>query len=217
MKRHFRLIKKYLFFLVVISCIGYGLVDSPSGTVAASSYSHDLILEGLLRETNDMRDEAKAPILEVNEKLTKAAQAKLEDMFEGQYWSHNSPSGKTPWSFVQDSDYAYVSVGENLAKNYYESSSIVEAWMESPSHREAMLDKGFSHVGFASASGILNGERVHLTVAIYGQPQSLPAVLGAVTRVENRSLVVVLSVGMVSAIWLMVRPKLKSAYRPQLG
>ena len=42
--------------------------------------------------------------------------------------------------------------------------------MNSPSHRENILRKDYSEVGFATANGLLNGEETTIVVQMFGKP-----------------------------------------------
>lgn len=103
-----------------------------------------------------------------NPLLARAAQAKAEDMFSNNYWAHNSPTGITPWSFITAAGYKYVFAGENLARDFNNPRSAVEAWMDSPSHRSNLLDKNFREIGVAVSSGKLTGREGILVVQMFG-------------------------------------------------
>src|SRR3990167_5113991 len=75
----------------------------------------DISIEKLLLLTNIEREKNGLSSLEINEKLSEAASHKANDMFEKDYWAHNSPDGKTPWFFIRGTGYNYVYAGENLA------------------------------------------------------------------------------------------------------
>ena len=125
----------------------------------------------LLAETNNARAQAGLAPLVVNESLNQAAALKAKDMIENNYWSHNSPTGVSPWKWLTDIGYEYRVAGENLAKNYPNAASTVDAWMESPSHRQNILNKEYSEVGFAVTEGSINEQDTTLVVAYYGAPQ----------------------------------------------
>ena len=93
-----------------------------------------------------------------------------EDMFAKNYWAHYGPNGIAPWNFIMDSGYQYEYAGENLAKNFLFSQGVIDAWMDSPTHRANVLRKEYSDVGFAVVNGILNGEETTLVVQIFGKP-----------------------------------------------
>lgn len=133
----------------------------------------------LLSSANDMRRQNGAGDLRISHDLSVAAQAKVQDMIKNQYWSHVSPQGIQPWSWVEQSGYRYKTAGENLAKNFYSAAATTQAWYDSPTHRENLLDPDFIDVGFATAEGVLDGKTVVLTVALYGQPVFAGAVAAA--------------------------------------
>jgi uncharacterized protein YkwD len=132
-------------------------------------YATDIRVEELLRLTNQKRIENGLSPLQLNERLSKAAYEKALDMFNKDYWAHNSPDGITPWRFVLNSGYTYLVAGENLAKNFSYSNEVVEAWMNSPSHRENLLKRDYKDIGFAVVDGKLQGEETTLVVQMFGK------------------------------------------------
>jgi len=122
----------------------------------------------LLTYTNQKRAEQGLGPLTLNPALSAAAAAKAADMYSKNYWAHFAPDGTTPWSFIRNSGYAYVHAGENLAKGFTHSEDVINAWMNSPSHRENMLSSKYNDVGFAIVSGTLLGEDTVLVVELLG-------------------------------------------------
>lgn len=133
-------------------------------------YATDITVEKLYKLTNDIRQNNKLSPLKYSDKLAKAAQEKANDMFTKNYWAHYSPDGLTPWNFILEADYQYEYAGENLAKNFMFSQGVVEAWMNSPTHRENILRKEYTDVGFAIVNGLLNGEETTLVVQMFATP-----------------------------------------------
>jgi len=72
--------------------------------------------------------------LEANATLAQAAQAKAADMLNNNYWAHVSPDGTQPWSFFVNAGYSYRYAGENLARDFTNPASAVDAWMASPTN-----------------------------------------------------------------------------------
>ncbi|GAB4219214.1 MAG: hypothetical protein Fur009_4250 [Candidatus Microgenomates bacterium] len=140
-------------------------------------FATDITIEKLFQLTNQERQKKGLNLLNYNEKLSQAAYQKAQDMFAKNYWAHFSPDGKTPWEFILNSDYQYEYAGENLAKNFLFSDGVVSAWMNSPSHRDNILKKEYTDVGFAIVNGILNGEETTLVVQMFGTPLSNSLVL----------------------------------------
>lgn len=130
--------------------------------------SANISTEELLLLTNAQRQQNGAAPLALNQKLTDAASKKAQDMFEYNYWAHNSPTGKTPWVFIKSSGYQYVYAGENLARGFSTAQDVVKAWMASPDHRANVLSSNYQDVGFAVKLGKLNGEDTVLVVEEFG-------------------------------------------------
>lgn len=113
-----------------------------------------------------------SPVTE-NEYLSQAAYAKLSDMFEKNYWDHTGPNHETAWQFISASGYRYSLAGENLARGFNRSNEVVEAWMESPSHRDNVLNGRFKEIGIAVGSGKLRGNTTTVIVQLFGEPKTV--------------------------------------------
>lgn len=133
-------------------------------------FATDITVEKLYQLTNLEREKKGLNKLNYNEKLSQAAYKKAQDMFSKNYWAHFSPQGDTPWQFILDSGYQYEYAGENLAKNFLFSDGVISAWMNSPAHRDNILKKEYTDVGFAIVNGVLNGEETTLVVQMFGKP-----------------------------------------------
>lgn len=157
--------------------VSYQLNESVLGSQAG------VTTPALLTEVNEERTQLGKTKLTVSDELTKAAQAKAQDMFENQYWAHTSPDGVAPWKWLSDQDYAYAYAGENLARNFASADSTVAAWMASPSHRDNILHEYYTEAGFAVLEGTLDDKPATITVALFATPaSSLTEVAGATTK-----------------------------------
>ena len=152
-----------LVFSLVVSGIFIIRVSAPK-ILGSITFSADQIIS----LTNQKRAENGLPALSSNGQLASAASAKAGDMFGNNYWSHNSPQGKTPWTFISSAGYKYIYAGENLARDFSDASAVVNAWMNSPSHRENIMDKNFKEIGVAVADGKLDGREGILVVQMFG-------------------------------------------------
>lgn len=157
----------YLIFALVLTA-GISHLQNTNGSILG--YATDITTTKLLELTNNERQKQGLPILKHNEKLGQAAKSKADNMFKNNYWSHYGPEGETPWEFILESGYQYEYAGENLAKNFLFSDGVVKAWMDSDSHRENILRKEYTDVGFAIVNGVLNSEETTLVVQIFGKP-----------------------------------------------
>lgn len=131
-------------------------------------FATNITTDNLLRLINEERQRNGLSTLVLNPELSLAAEKKAEDMFSEDYWAHNSPSGKTPWDFINSSGYQYIYAGENLAKDFSDSNGVVTAWMNSASHKKNILRGEYRDIGFAIVNGTLNGYETTLVVQMFG-------------------------------------------------
>jgi len=154
------------FFLFYQFVLNFYLLVSPSVLGFASNITPEKVLE----ITNQKRAEQGLSPLVINSQLNEAAQRKAGDMFAFNYWSHVSPSGRSPWSFFQEVGYKYLYAGENLARDFMDSQAVVEAWMNSATHRDNVLNRNYQEIGLAVVNGTLNGVETTLVVQMFGTP-----------------------------------------------
>lgn len=129
----------------------------------------------IIQLTNAERTKIGLGALTINPKLTEAAQLKAADMLKNQYFAHISPSGVTPWHWMEQADYTYEVAGENLAIDFSSAEDVVSAWLASPKHKENMLRPDYAETGVAVASGTFKGSTSIIVVHMFGKP--FPAVL----------------------------------------
>jgi hypothetical protein len=133
-------------------------------------YSSEITYQKVLDQTNNERKNAGLEPLQYNSVLAQSAQKKAEDMFKNDYWAHNSPQGKTPWTFFDSAGYKYSVAGENLAKDFYDTDSLIKAWMNSPTHRANIVHQKYKEIGIAVVNGTLGGIKTTLVVQHFGTP-----------------------------------------------
>jgi uncharacterized protein YkwD len=132
-----------------------------------------LVKSKVIEETNIQRQNNGLPALLENSKLNQAAFAKANDMFQKQYFEHESPTGDGPGEIISRQGYEYIAVGENLILgNFSSEKEVVEKWMASPGHRANILNKKYTEIGAAVLKGIYNGESVWIGVQEFGLPLS---------------------------------------------
>ncbi|MEI7720250.1 MAG: CAP domain-containing protein [bacterium] len=108
--------------------------------------------------------------LTANSLLTQAAQEAANDMATRGYFAHVSPDGKNPWYWLGQVGYQYQYAGENLAVNFDDSQQLVNAWMDSPTHRANLLGANYTETGVGMASGVYQGQQVVFVVQFYTSP-----------------------------------------------
>lgn len=156
----------FIFLQVGFSAVGY----SKPGILGISA---NIDQKKLIELTNSERQKKGLPPVSENEALDKAASLKAQNMFEENYWAHFAPSGRTPWDFILGSGYKFTYAGENLAKNFYNSSDVVSAWMASPTHRDNLLNPKYQDIGIAVMEGVLNGQKTTLIVQEFGTTENI--------------------------------------------
>lgn len=121
---------------------------------------------------NQARIESGISALKINPKLVEAAQAKAQDMISRGYFAHISPNGVTPWYWVEKAGYNYMAAGENLARGFSDSKFVHQAWMNSPSHKENILNNKYQEIGMAVIEGELNGKKTVIAVQFFGRAKA---------------------------------------------
>ncbi|MDQ3014710.1 MAG: CAP domain-containing protein [bacterium] len=123
--------------------------------------------------TNNERRANGKKALTFNAELAAAAESKIQDMFDNQYFEHESPDGQGAAEIIEKAGYAYIIVGENLAMgNFKDDQALIEAWMASPGHKANMLNNRFTEIGVAVGKGTFNGKTTWLAVQEFGLPAS---------------------------------------------
>ncbi|MBI2611204.1 hypothetical protein HYW54_00470 [Candidatus Gottesmanbacteria bacterium] len=160
----------FVFYILLIFVVQVSLKTVRDNFPNILGYATDISVEALVSLTNQKRQEAGLTSLSVSPTLSAAAAGKAQDMFSQGYWAHIAPDGKTPWDFITGSGYSYSHAGENLAKDFNDSSTVVNAWMASPTHRDNILKSEYQEIGFAVVNGNLNGAETTLVVQMFGSP-----------------------------------------------
>ncbi|MFA5767678.1 MAG: CAP domain-containing protein, partial [Candidatus Paceibacterota bacterium] len=132
-----------------------------------------LTVEGVIAWTNIQRAKEGLPLLEESALLGEMAQAKVDDMFSQQYFAHESPLGAEVGDLAEDFNYRFIIIGENLALgNFQDDQVLVQGWMDSPGHRENILNDRYSEIGVAVGRGVFNGAETWLAVQHFALPLS---------------------------------------------
>ncbi len=139
-------------------------LSSPQAAAVVSAILIDLANSD--RASNDL------PILKMNPTLVEAAQAKANDMAAKRYFAHTSPDGVDPWHWFKKAGYSFDYAGENLAIDFVDSADVERAWMNSPTHRENILNSHYTEVGIATAEGIYEGHPTIFVVQEFGAPSA---------------------------------------------
>ena len=97
--------------------------------------------------TNVLRDRNKLNVLQWDENTARAAFQHSKDMSENNDFSHTSKKFGDLDKRLKTADVVYQAAGENIAANYTDGPAVVEGWLNSKGHREALLNEEYSHLG----------------------------------------------------------------------
>lgn len=111
---------------------GGGVVSTPeSGSLGHQSFA--LLI-------NDVRAENGVAVVMENATLNTAASAHATDMVQNNYLAHVNLDGMTPGDRATAAGYDWDFMAENIAQGFFTEGSVVQAWMDSPAHRDNMVD-----------------------------------------------------------------------------
>lgn len=143
----------------------------------------EITVEGIIRYTNAERKKVGLETLVTQKKLSASALKKANDMLDRQYFEHKSPDGKTAVDLVKEKGYIFQIVGENLALGDFGSDKkLVDAWMNSPTHRENILNSKFTEIGIGIVKGEYKGSIVWLAVQHFGKPAPVCPIISQGTK-----------------------------------
>jgi uncharacterized protein YkwD len=163
--------KTAVLLMLVLIILTFLLAQAQTRLWIASDWLIGAVLPAVVVDlTNSERSGLSLLPLERNLVLDAAAKLKAEDMARNSYFSHNSPTGITPWHWFKEAGYPFVYAGENLAVYFTDSSEVVEAWMLSPLHRANIVDNKYREIGVGTAKGKFEGYDTVFVVQLFGAP-----------------------------------------------
>lgn len=95
----------------------------------------------VLRLVNDYRVERGRDPLQADARLSAAAEAWSREMARGDFFEHGSREG------VEERGYDLAAWAENIAAGYRSPEDVVDAWIDSPGHRENLLKRNVDETG----------------------------------------------------------------------
>ncbi len=127
----------------------------------------------LIDLTNESRNKYGLKPLLRNEKLQLAASLKGGDMIENKYFAHYSPEGVSPWYWIKKANYDFIYAGENLAINFLTSKDVESAWLNSPTHRDNILNEKYKDIGISTKVGNFNGRNTVFVIQMFGTEKKI--------------------------------------------
>jgi uncharacterized protein YkwD len=102
--------------------------------------------------TNQVRAKYGLRPLRSNCQLYSAAQNHTVDMVNQRKMSHTGSDGSNVGTRVKRSGYQYSSIAENVAQGQRSPSQVVNSWMDSPGHRQNILNPNYTEIGVGYAN-----------------------------------------------------------------
>ena len=125
--------------------------------------------ESMLNLTNQARTENNLGELTPSQELSMAARMHAQDMIIHDYFEHTSPDGQEFTNWINQVNYQYQVVGENLAIDFHNAESIHQALMDSSAHQENILNQEFDEIGLAVVEGEIDNKKTTVLVQMFGK------------------------------------------------
>lgn len=125
---------------------------------------------------NGYRAEASLPPLHLDPSLTIAAEARMQEMADGEWRGHQAPDGTPPFAYIP-ADYVYAFAAENLARGFDTAPLLVQSWMESSGHRANIMGVQYADCGVAVLEGSTKGPALGKSIVVLFARRRAPVIL----------------------------------------
>lgn len=105
-----------------------------------------------LKIINEYRAEKGIAPLRLNEELTIMACARAEEIAWSGEHSHTRPNGSSCFSIFREAGFESGTAGENLGYGFWTPEEVCEAWKESRTHYENLMNPKFVEIGIGVAA-----------------------------------------------------------------
>ena len=115
---------------------------------APASATHLEMFEAL----NEYREKNGLEPLIYSQTLEAAADAQALDLWVRNFFDHTNPDGLGPADRALREGFCHRYVGENIAAGQFTVEHVMQAWEDSPSHNENMLEANYVYVGMGHST-----------------------------------------------------------------
>jgi hypothetical protein len=165
-------------------CLALAIAATPvTFAVETQGFSISDQEQAVIDATNAEREKAGVPALKSNPILMQAARLHSENMARQKTLAHVLDN-KSPEQRVKELGYDYFTTGENVAWNQPDATAVVKSWMNSPHHRDNILNKDFTEIGIGIAENDA-GEPYYTQV--FGRPKAAGATANAKFTIQNNA------------------------------
>lgn len=157
-KKSFAVLRPFLVVLILFIAVG-GVINAvtandqkdPAVAKPDQNAAQPPTIDAILEATNKRRAEAGVAPLALSPELNRSAQEKADDMKVRNYYTHISPDGVRGYELIYKymPKHTLAHASENLHNLCHGETAdrVVESFMNSPAHKEAMLDKRYALAG----------------------------------------------------------------------
>jgi len=147
--------KKIILLLLLWSALpvlAYNHTKSPEPVAQATVVYAEVNSDSLLDVVNRVRaaNGCNEPLI-VNDSLQTAAQERAEYVADG-HWYHDG------YIETVKKYYRYSKLGENLARDFSTDEAIVTAWLNSPKHKENLINCRYKEIGIGRSGTVVTNE-----------------------------------------------------------
>lgn len=121
-------------------------VVPPSQEEAPPSNDEKANVAYILERINAERINRGLPALTLDSLVTATAQTKARDMVENNYFSHTSPTYRTPFEMMQNAGITYIAAGENIAGNN-DIDDAINSFLNSEEHSKNIFSNAYNYIG----------------------------------------------------------------------
>lgn len=158
------------------------LLFSGSSKLPNEIASQPLSAQTVLEETNRAREANQLPPLSLDPRLVMTAHDRAEDILSNKHFTHFIPNEKSPWQWLENHNYRYEQAAENLAIHFKDPKEVVTAWLESPGHRQNILNPELENIGLTVMPYKKGNKISYLIVQIMAQPEKNLVVSGSTKK-----------------------------------
>ena len=162
----------YIGITLIISACAVPSVNKKKDAAVISASKASSIQHQFLIAVNSVRSKSRncgqqkfpaAPALRLNNELNLAAYKHSLDMYENQFLDHTSSNGDTLVERMQQVDYLWRAVGENIAHNQKSIGQVIDDWLSSPGHCSNLMSDQYTETGVAQVQ--------HYWTQVYATPE----------------------------------------------
>lgn len=134
-----------------------GQQQSPNGSTEQNKQEQAANVSEFAKQVAELVNKERAAAglapLKLDNKLSEVAMKKAKDMYDNNYFDHQSPTYGSPFDMMKANGIQYSTAGENIAKGQRTPEEVMNAWMNSDGHRKNIMNSSFTTIGVAYYNG----------------------------------------------------------------